>query len=109
VGGGVLEGGTVLHPVSHTVEAVELDGQRSLRCTLCHYRFGPYDHDHKRSALMRELPLTAISPRNGRCLERFVAREYSCPGCGTAVAMDIQEQDEPFIEESRFYGEPGAG
>jgi N-methylhydantoinase B len=103
VGGGVLDGGTVLHPVSDAVEAVELDGQRSLRCTVCHYRFGPYGHDHKRSALMRELPLTAISPRNGRCLERFVAREYSCPGCGTAVAVDIQDRDEPFIEESRFY------
>jgi hypothetical protein len=103
VGGGVLDGGTVLHPVSDAVEAVEVDGQRSLRCTVCHYRYGPYGHDHKRSALMRELPLTAVSPRNGRCLERFVAREYSCPGCGTAVAVDIQDRDEPFIEESRFF------
>jgi hypothetical protein len=32
-----------------------------------------------------------------------VAREYSCPGCGTAVALDIQDRDEPFIEESRFF------
>jgi N-methylhydantoinase B len=105
----VLTGGTVLHPVSDTVEAVEVDGQRSLRCTVCHYRFGSYDHDHKRSALMRELPLTAISSRNGRCLERFVAREYSCPGCGTAVAVDVQDSDEPFIEESRFYPRGAAG
>jgi N-methylhydantoinase B len=110
VGGGAFDGGTVLHPVSDTVEAVELGGRRALRCTVCHFRFGPYDHDHKRSALMRELPLTAISPRNARCLERFVVREYSCPGCGTALAVDIQDRDEPFIEESRFHsGEASAG
>jgi len=100
VGGGVVEGGEVLHPVSDTVEAVEVDGERSLRCTECHYRFGPYEHDHKRSALMRELPLTAISPHNGLCLERFVAREFCCPGCGTAVAMDVQDHDEPILDES---------
>jgi N-methylhydantoinase B len=99
-GGGVLEGGVVLHPVSDTVEAVEVDGERSLRCTECHYRFGAYEHDHKRSALMRELPLTAISPHNGLCLERFVAREFCCPGCGTAVAMDVQDRDEPILDES---------
>ena len=31
-GGGTVEGGTVLHPVSDSVEAVEPDGERSLRC-----------------------------------------------------------------------------
>ena len=100
IGGGTVEGGVVLHPVSDTVEAVELDGERSLRCTECHHRFGPYEHDHKRSAAMRELPLVAISPHNRLCLDRFVAREFSCPGCGTAVAMDVQDRDEPILDES---------
>jgi N-methylhydantoinase B len=102
VGGGTLDGGVVLHPVSATVEAVEVDGERSLRCTECHHRFGPYEHDHKRSALMRELPLTAISPHNRLCLEQYVAREFSCPGCGTALAMDVQDRDDPILDESTF-------
>ena len=106
-GGGTVEGGTVLHPVSDTVEAVEHDGgRRSLRCTCCAYRFGDYGHDHKRSALMRELPLTAASPHNDLCLPEFVLREYSCPGCGTALAMDVQHRDEPVLDESRFFS-PG--
>jgi len=101
-GGGTLDGGTVLHPVSDSVEAVESGGTRSLRCSICHYRLGPYDHDHKRSALMRERPLTDVSQHNALCLEEFVLREFYCPGCGTALAADVQLRDDPIIDESRL-------
>jgi N-methylhydantoinase B/oxoprolinase/acetone carboxylase alpha subunit len=103
-----VDGGDVLHPVSDTVEAVELDGERSLRCIVCHHRFGPYESDHKHAALMRELPLPAINPHNEFCSDRFVAREFCCPGCGTTVAMDIQDRDEPILDESRFVAPPPA-
>ena len=106
-GGGTVEGGTVLHPVSDSVEAVAADppgGARSLRCSICHYRFGPYDHDHKRSALMRERPLTDVSPHNRLCLEEFVLREFYCPGCATAVAADVQLRDDPIMDESKLTG-----
>jgi N-methylhydantoinase B len=99
-GGGTVEGGTVLHPVSDTVEAVEADGERSLRCTVCHHRFGGYEEDHKRGAVMRELPLTAISPHNFLCLPEFKLREFYCPGCGTAIASDVQRSDEPILDEA---------
>ena len=72
----------MLHPVSDSVEAVERDGERSLRCRLCHYRYGGYEHDHKRSALMRERALDRHQPAQRRlCLEDFVLREFYCPGC----------------------------
>lgn len=100
--GRTLDGGTVLHPVSDTVEAVEVAGVRSLRCTVCHHRFGDYGQDHKRSTLMRDLPLTAASPHNRRCLPDYVLREFCCPGCGTAVASDVQHRDEPVLDESTF-------
>ena len=101
-GGDTLDGGDVLHPVGDTVEAVLVDGERSLRCSLCHHRYGPYDHDHKRSAVMRELPLTAISPHNVRCLPEFVLREFYCPGCATTVAVDVQRTEEPILDETRL-------
>ena len=101
-GGGMLEGGAILHPVSDSVEAVELDGERSLRCSLCHYRYGGYEHDHKRSALMRERPLTDISPHNRLCLEEFVLREFYCPGCATALAADVQLRDDPIMDETKL-------
>jgi N-methylhydantoinase B len=99
-GGGTLDGGDVLHPLSDTVEAVEVDGERSLRCTLCHYRFGAYEDDHKRSALMRELPLTTTSPHNHLTSDEFVLREFYCPGCATSVAVDVQRTDEEILDES---------
>jgi N-methylhydantoinase B len=101
-GGGSVEEGVVLHPVSDSVEAVEHDGERSLRCSLCHYRFGPYEHDHKRSALMRERPLIEISRHNHLCLDDFVLREFYCPGCATALAADVQLREDPIIDESRL-------
>ena len=106
-GGGTLEDATVLHPVSDTVEAVIEGGERSLRCGLCHYRYGPYEHDHKRSALMRERPLTDVSPHNLGCLEEFVLREFYCPGCGTALAADVQLHEDPIMDESRLLWSDG--
>jgi N-methylhydantoinase B len=106
-GGGSVEEGVVLHPVSDSVEAVEHDGERSLRCSLCHYRFGPYEHDHKRSALMRERPLIEISRHNHLCLDDFVLREFYCPGCATALAADVQLREDPIIDESRLSASAG--
>jgi N-methylhydantoinase B/oxoprolinase/acetone carboxylase alpha subunit len=104
-----LEGGTVLHPVSDSVEAVERDGERALRCTVCSRRLCAYDEDHKRAAVMRELPLTAAGPGHKLCdLDRFVLREFYCPGCGTGLATDVQAKDEPILDESRFFAPPPA-
>jgi acetone carboxylase gamma subunit len=92
----------VLHPVSDSVEAVEHDGERSLRCSVCNYRYGGYEHDHKRSALMRERPLTDISQHNWLCLDDFVLREFYCPGCATALAADVQLRDDPIMDETKL-------
>jgi N-methylhydantoinase B len=103
-----LEGGVVLHHVADTVEAVEDSGRRSLRCSECHHRFCAYDEDHKRASSMRELPIAATTPELNRFgqVETFVLREYSCPGCGTAIAMDVQRREEPILDESTLYA-PG--
>jgi N-methylhydantoinase B len=92
--GRVLEG-TVLHPVTDTVEAVRHEGVAVLRCTLCLRSFGDYDADLRSASTMREVELAAVTPGNRHCDERFVLREYCCPGCGTAVATDVQHRDEP--------------
>jgi N-methylhydantoinase B len=104
--GRTLTGGRVLHPVADTVEAVEVDGERAFRCTECGQRLGGYDEDYKQATSLRELALTDITPVNRRCSEDYVAREFSCPGCGTLVAVDIQARDEPILDEARFFGAP---
>jgi N-methylhydantoinase B/oxoprolinase/acetone carboxylase alpha subunit len=109
LGGGHAAGGRVLHPVSDTVEAVAHDGRRSLRCALCGFRLGNYGDDHKRAALYRDLPLTAASPHNAGCSEDFVLREFCCPGCGAALAADVQRRDDEVLDESRFFTADGHG
>ena len=94
-----LVGGVPVHPVCDTVEAVELDGDRRLRCSLCRHDLGGYADNPKRAAAMRELALTAINPHNDMCLEAYVLREYYCPGCATCLATDVVARDEPILDE----------
>lgn len=110
VAGRRVEGGRVLHPISDTVEAVEVNGGRSMRCTVCQQHLGDYGGDHKRAGLVRDLPLTAITPHNDLCrTDDFVAREFSCPECGTAFALDIQLRTDEVMMESRFGSGDGSG
>jgi N-methylhydantoinase B len=98
-GRGTVEGARLLHPVCDTVEAVELDGRRLLRCSVCHHDLGDYSANPKRAAAMRELALAAVNPHNGACLEEYVIREYYCPGCASTLAADVAHRDEPILDE----------
>jgi N-methylhydantoinase B len=106
VAGAGLADWVPLHPVCDTVEAVELDGQRRLRCSLCHHDLGGYADNPKRAAAMRELALAAINPHNDMCLEAYVLREYYCPGCATALAADVVARDEPILDEVSLLSRP---
>jgi N-methylhydantoinase A/oxoprolinase/acetone carboxylase beta subunit/N-methylhydantoinase B/oxoprolinase/acetone carboxylase alpha subunit len=97
------DGGELLHPVSDTVEAVAVDGRQLLRCTVCHHVLCDYDSDHKRAAVVRELPLAALSPHNRLCSPEYVLREFYCPQCATALAADVQHASEPILDESVFF------
>jgi N-methylhydantoinase B len=106
-GGGTIEDATVLHPVSDTVEAVEANGVRSLRCIVCHYRLGDYSDDHKRAAVMRQRPLRAASEVDRLVGDDVVLREYCCPGCATLIAADVQLLGDPILDESRLASAQG--
>jgi N-methylhydantoinase B len=102
-GSSTLAGGEVAHRIADTVEAVDVDGARALRCSVCQRRLGDYGSDYKQATLVRDLPITAASELNalGR-VDEMVLREFCCPGCGTAVAMDVQRRVEPVLDESTF-------
>ncbi|MFP6681412.1 MAG: hydantoinase B/oxoprolinase family protein [Gammaproteobacteria bacterium] len=94
---------THLHPVTDTLEAVHLDGRDVVRCTVCSTTLAAYGQDYKRSANMRELPITAMSPLNEHnTLDDIVLREFMCPGCGTSIAVDVQRRAEAILDEARF-------
>jgi N-methylhydantoinase B/oxoprolinase/acetone carboxylase alpha subunit len=97
------DGGELMHPVADAVEAVRIDGVELIRCSECHTRLGGYHDDYKAGTLVRETSfedlcsLNAVAPKTN-----LKAREYCCPGCGTALALDIQAQGEPPLAECAF-------
>jgi N-methylhydantoinase B len=91
--------GRVLHPVTDTVEAVENQGVRAFRCSRCGRGLGTYDGDYKAHTVVRELSLAELSPDNALCSGDYVLREYSCPGCMTAIAVDVQQRSEELLPE----------
>jgi N-methylhydantoinase B len=98
-----MPGGVRLHPVADTVEAVRVDGEALLRCTVCQARLGGYTDDYKAGTRVRELPITELSHLNEWAPPTdVIAREFCCPGCGTVVAVDIQRAGEPLLPECAF-------
>lgn len=96
--------GPVLHPVGDAVEAVCAAAGRRLRCTECYTDLGGYEDDYKRRCACRERPLTALTELNRLCqLDRYVVREFVCPGCGMLLVTDVQDRDEPIRDECRFF------
>ncbi|MFT3863224.1 MAG: hydantoinase B/oxoprolinase family protein [Solirubrobacterales bacterium] len=93
-----------LHPVGDAVEAVTAGDDRRLRCTVCAHDLGPYREDYKAKTLFTEVQASRRSEYNRYCAEEYVMREYSCPGCGTLLAVDVQDVAEERLPECSFLG-----
>ncbi|HZQ88518.1 MAG TPA: hydantoinase B/oxoprolinase family protein [Gaiellaceae bacterium] len=94
---------TTLHPVGDTVEAVATAEGVRIRCTVCNHVFCAADEDFKLHASYRERSIVELTPINADGLvDEMVAREFSCPGCGTLVALDVQRLGEPLLPEVTF-------
>jgi acetone carboxylase gamma subunit len=97
------EGGELLHPVADTLEAVRVDGEALIRCTVCRARLSAYDEDWKAGTAMRELTFLELNDLNAVApATELIAREFYCPGCGTALALDIQLSGEGLLPECTF-------
>jgi N-methylhydantoinase B len=98
-----VAGGELLHPIADTVEAVRVNGEELIRCSVCSTRLGGYHEDYKRGTVMRERAFTDLSALNEVAPKTdLVAREFYCPGCGTSLALDIQRTGEPLLPECTF-------
>jgi N-methylhydantoinase B len=101
---GRAAGGELMHRVADSLEAVRVDGAAVICCSLCRRRLSGYDEDYKRGTVMRERSFFSLSPLNAVApATDLVAREFYCPGCGTALALDIQRAGEPLLPECTFF------
>jgi N-methylhydantoinase B len=93
----------VVHPVGDTVQAIQAGSARLIACSVCHTRFGAYGEDYKAGTVMCELRIADLGALNAVAPPTdLVVREFYCPGCGTAVALDIQAAGEPMLAECTF-------
>jgi acetone carboxylase gamma subunit len=77
------------------------DGKKVISCRKCQYVFGATTENYKNHALVNE-----SSPAKTGTLfpesERFIFREFYCPGCGTMLDNEVCLKDSPFILEAQL-------
>ena len=87
-------------------EQLSIDGcgaQATIVCR-CGQHLGPASQNYKREALLREGPVQNAGPwvdphRIGG--DRFVCREFFCPGCMALLDVEIAQRDEPILWDVR--------
>lgn len=89
------------------LELVKIDDQEVYRCLKCGYVLGPIAEDYKDFALKNEAPLAKCQPAYlASQTDRFVLREYYCPGCGVMFEVDMVAKEEKQIWSVRLEGLP---
>jgi len=68
-------------------------------CVRCGHPLGPASGNFKLQARMAEHPLTHAGPAINRHGPgpRFVLREFSCPGCGTMLEVEVNLRGSPVL------------
>jgi N-methylhydantoinase B len=93
----------VLMPMGEAVEVVVGEGVALTRCRHCRRIYGPAWEDPKVFAVMREAPMTELSPRNRYGLvDEIVIRQFYCPGCAAMFTVNVQRRGDPILLEFRL-------
>ena len=94
-------------------EQLEIVGLGAAATTMCKcgHALGPATDNYKLHALMREGPVQNAGPwvdPNSIGGDRFVCREFFCPGCLTLLDVEIAQRGEPILWDVRM-DVPGIG
>lgn len=98
--------------INEVLRIVGTGADASVECR-CGQRLGPASSNHKLQTLMREGPVQNAGPwvdPHGLGGERFVCREFFCPGCVTLLDVEIAQRGEPILWDVRLApasAEPG--
>ena len=80
-------------------------GAAALHVCKCGHELGPASDNYKLHALMREGPVQNAGPwvdPNAIGGDRFVCREFFCPGCLTQLDVEIAQRGEPILWDVRI-------
>lgn len=86
-------------PINEYLSVVGRGAQAVTVCR-CGHELGAASENYKQHALLREGPVQAagpwVDPHNiGK--DRFVCREFFCPGCLTLLDVEIAQSGEPLL------------
>lgn len=101
------DGGRGLMPVGPGMEVAQGVEGYVIRCVRCGYVYSPAGEDPKWGALVRDVPPRELSPLNAFAREDLISiRQFVCPGCAMAIAVNVQRRGDPFLTETalRRYG-----
>ena len=91
------------------LEVVKVEGREVYRCLKCGQVLGPITEDYKDFALKNEAPLSKCQPEYlGTKTDRFVLREYFCPGCGVMFEVDMVAREEKQVWSVKLKGSGSA-
>ena len=78
------------------LEVDDSSGESMIQCTKCKHVFCPVTENYKNYALINEVPLSRAGPLYSTT-ERFVLREFCCPGCATLLDVNTALKGSPII------------
>ena len=85
--------------------AVEGEGDGAVTVCRCGHVLGPAAENYKLHSLLREGPVQNAGPwvdPHHLGGDRFVCREFFCPGCVTLLDVEIAQRDEPILWDVRL-------
>ena len=84
--------------VGESLDVREKEGRDVFACRHCQLYLGDVTGNYKVHALMRDRGLEELGPPYPPKLRtRFVLREFSCPGCGTQLEVDLVRPSQPVL------------
>ena len=87
--------------ISEYLVITDSSGKALVQCEKCQYAFCPPTENYKNHALMGEYPPTKAGPDYPET-DRFVLREFYCPGCATMLDVEMCLKDAPFVWDARI-------
>lgn len=88
-------------PIGDAYQVEEVEGEKVVHCTRCHFLFGTATSDPKLGCLLNERTVEDLSSLNTSQLsEEVVVREFCCPKCGHLKAVDVQKKGAPILVET---------
>ena len=86
-------------PISEYLEIVASNEGQYIRCRKCRTLICRKRENYKEHSIMREYPITQAGPgiTPYKKTERFILREFYCPGCFTLLETEVNLKDAPLI------------